>query len=61
MVNKHYKKTKKSFKSKHRKGTNYFFEEKEIKTVKNPGSNIKIFLKKKNKKSLISEKLLISS
>ena len=55
------KKTKKSFKNKHRKGTNYFFEEKEIKTVKNPGSNIKIFLKKKNKKSLISEKLLISS
>ena len=44
------KKTKKSFKNKHRKGTNYFFEEKEIKTRKKSRKQYKNLSEKEKQK-----------
>ena len=53
MVNKYdKKKTKKSFKQKHAKGTKIFLKKKKKKGEKKPKTDIKIFLKKKKKKSV---------
>ena len=52
MVNKHYQKTKKSFKKKDAKGTKTFLNKKNKKCVSITEIKIKIFLKEKSKRKL---------
>ena len=52
MVNKHYQKTKKSFKKKPVKGTKIFLKKKKKKSVSIIMIKLRIFLKKKNKKKV---------
>ena len=52
MANNYYKKTKKSFKKKHTKGTKIFLKKKKTKSTNMLVSNIEISLKKKKKRSM---------
>ena len=54
MVNKYYKKTKKSFKTKHGKLTKIFLKKKKKKDKKRPGTGIKSLWRRKRKKASIS-------